>query len=1049
MFTRCSRPSAAIVRVMALSALLAALQPQPLRADPAGDYKVAVEFYSQERWDVAVDGFRAFLKAYPQDPLAPAARLYLGQALVAQRQFGVARDLFREYVRLNADAPGIALARFRLAECSYFLKDDGPALQAFDEYLGKHPGHELAPRARLYRGLTQLRLKDPAGAADTLQALIDRKPDPAILAEATLSLAQAQERLGKIEAAIDVYQQLADDKNSPFAADAHFRLGTLAFNAADFPRAAEHFVAVATGFPEHQLATIAILNAGYAEYSLGHAPAALAHFEQAAADPQQALIAGMWIGLTHKQASDLPAAAAAFRATYEKDTQQPLADKLVFHWGDCELRRGDFAEARRLFVEVADRWPDGERGDDSLHLATEAMLRAGDLADAEQLNARFETSYPASSLRWRQQILAGRIDMARGDALAAANSTDPAAADRYRRAADRLARVVAESEVPENQLEARLQLGRVHDRLNDPAQVIATLEPIAAAFRDQQGSADLADGLILLAHALNRAGQHADAAAAAQLYVDQPGIADAPAALTELALAQVHLNDEAALTAALDELTKLDASGLRAVAAIYQCAEAAYAARNWALAATLFARAATFDASAGYRAAALSGLGYARHEAGEHDQSAAAFAELLQLANVESRLASNAAHMRGLSLQLAGKADEAISAYQEGLRKFAPVEGATPTGDDVETAQNAYRCGKGAARLLREADRTDAADAAYEATFKVLTALPADRQAELDRLLSEWALLSYESQRYQRSDELFKRLVELRPDSELADDARLYLGESQFFDGNQADAQAIFEALVKEEQADEFVRHRASLLLLDIVAKREEWDQLLDYADRFCQQFPTSNQQAYARYRAGEAALQLDKLERAVAELTGLTKLEDEKATEAEWYTSVYVLLAESQFRAKDYPAVEATVEAFRQRFPDSPLLYHADEIVGRSYIKRAMLNEARSSLVKVVDSETGQRTKTAARAQFHIAESYLIEKDYSAALREYYKVYVNYQFPEWQAVALYQSGQCDESLENWQDAKQNYEKLIKEFPDHEYAEQARQRITAISSRLQ
>jgi TolA-binding protein len=405
--------------------------------------------------------------------------------------------------------------------------------------------------------------------------------------------------------------------------------------------------------------------------------------------------------------------------------------------------------------------------------------------------------------------------------------------------------------------------------------------------------------------------------------------------------------------------------------------------------------------------------------------------------------------MRGLSLQLAKRRDDAIAAYQEGLKNFAPPEGTAVAAEAVEPAQNAYRCGKGAARLLREAGQVEESDAAYAAAFKILTSLPAEQQTELDKLVNEWALLSYENQRYERSDELFKLLIEKRPDSELADDARLYLAESQFFAGKRDEAAAAFKVLADDSKADEFVRRRASLLLLDIAADREDWDELLKDADRFLERFPESDQRAYARYRSGEAALQLDQLNRAIADLSALAAVQDEKVTKSEWYSSVYVLLGEAQFRAKDYPAVEKTVAEFRQRFPASPLLYHADEILGRSYKQRAMMTDARAALTKVTNSEAGRRTRTAAKAQFHIAETYLIEKDYAAALAEYYKVYVNYQFPEWQAPALFQAGQCDESLGNKKEATTTYETLMKEFGDTEFAKKAQERLAEIKQQGQ
>jgi cellulose synthase operon protein C len=239
------------------------------------------------------------------------------------------------------------------------------------------------------------------------------------------------------------------------------------------------------------------------------------------------------------------------------------------------------------------------------------------------------------------------------------------------------------------------------------------------------------------------------------------------------------------------------------------------------------------------------------------------------------------------------------------------------------------------------------------------------------------------------------------------------------------------------------------VLLLDIAANREQWPELLERGQKFLEHFPESPQRAYARYRVGEAALQSGDLNRAATELKTLANLKDDPATNAEWYSSVYVLLAEAQYRAKDYDAVEQTIAEFRNRFPTSPLLYHADEILGRSYLKRAKLGEARQAFNKVIQSESGRRTKTAAKAQFNIAESWLIEKDYATALAEYYKVYVNYPIPEWQAPALFQAGQCDESQENWRDAAQSYEILIKEFPESEFAERARARLADLRARLE
>jgi outer membrane protein assembly factor BamD (BamD/ComL family) len=162
----------------------------------------------------------------------------------------------------------------------------------------------------------------------------------------------------------------------------------------------------------------------------------------------------------------------------------------------------------------------------------------------------------------------------------------------------------------------------------------------------------------------------------------------------------------------------------------------------------------------------------------------------------------------------------------------------------------------------------------------------------------------------------------------------------------------------------------------------------------------------------------------------------------------VPLLLAEANFQQKHYEQAEAVLATFRRENPGSPHLYQADEILGRCYKNRAMFPDARAAFARVVDSEAGRRTETAAKAQFNIAETYMIEKNYDSALAEYYKVYVNYRFPAWQAPALYQAAQCDEMQNRWVEAVKSYESLIKEFPESEFVEKATKRLQVARAKI-
>jgi TolA-binding protein len=244
------------------------------------------------------------------------------------------------------------------------------------------------------------------------------------------------------------------------------------------------------------------------------------------------------------------------------------------------------------------------------------------------------------------------------------------------------------------------------------------------------------------------------------------------------------------------------------------------------------------------------------------------------------------------------------------------------------------------------------------------------------------------------------------------------------------------------------VKQRALVLLLDIAWEAKDWPTVVSTARALIQKFPQGDQRAFAEYRLGEGLLQTGKTSEAIETLAKLHDTPDTAVKQAEWFPGVRLLLAEAQLQGQKYAAVEATVQKFRDEDPQSPLLYQADEILGRRFKNEARWEEARTALKRVVDSESGRRTETAAKAQLLIAETYLLEMKDSEAVAEYYKVFLNYDFPEYQAPALYQSAKCDERLMRWASAVKAYETLIQTFPEDEYAKKAQPELEAAKKRV-
>ncbi|MFG0335212.1 MAG: tetratricopeptide repeat protein [Maioricimonas sp. JB049] len=1014
--------------------------PVPARADAIDDYNVAIEFYRQQRYDQAAQSFRTYLDEHPQHNKAPLAQLYYGQSLVYLRKFEPARNVFRSFVTKYPEHPDTALARYRVAESSFFLGDLPAAQKEFAGFLSRHPDHELAEWALQYLGEAQLRASNVAEAAQTFERYIEKYPDGRLADDSRFGLARAYEAQKKPDQAIALYRALANRPESPRAADAQFNLGARYFEDGRYEEASRAFAAVGEKFPQSALAGLAALNAGFADYRLDRFDAAAEHFRAAATSPEQAATAGFWIGLSLKSQGDFDDAADQFQQMFEQAGETEQGEKILFHWADSQFRAQQFQQAEELFLRQVQQWPDGELADDALHTATEAAIRDGRLDDAEQLSARFRKDYPDSGLMLLQDLLDGRRHLAAGDQL-----EGDAAAAKYRDAAAVFESVLEESNVDRTRTLASVQLAQASSRLRDHQRVRDLLEPVMKSIREGTTDPDTSASLVLLANSLIELQQYEPAAAAADLYLQvTPHGADAGRALAAVARARAHLQERLAVQTALEQMARRDPPYPGLPATVYEVAEIAYDQNDWDWSSELFNQLVTLGPESGYHAAALAGLGYSQHESGQFDQAAETFSTLLDAHPDDRELASTSAYMRGLALQSAGKSEQAATAFLKGASQFAldpSVE--SPTDEQLAASLNAYRSGKGAARVLRELKKADESDKAYESAYNELKRHPEDRQDELDKLIHEWALLSYENENYARSDELFALLVRERPQSDFADDARLYLGESDYFAGRLDQAEQRFEELLAGDEADDFVRHRGLVLLLDIAAEQQDWEQLLANSRRLASTFPESEQLAYARYREGEALLQTGKVDEAIALLAELKSQWSGSETESrpEWAASVWLLLAEARLRNKDYAGVEQTAADFRTANPESPLLYQADEILGRSYKNRAMFAEARDAFARVTNSQTGRRTETAAKAQFHLAETHLIEKDFDAALREYYKVYTSYQFPEWQAPALFQAARSDEALGNWDGAVKSYEKLVAEFPESQFAKDAVPRL--------
>jgi cellulose synthase operon protein C len=1007
---------------------------RPAEAAPADDLKLAVAHYNGKRYEEAAASFQLYLKAAPKDAKEiPTAQFFLGLSQVHLEQYDDARQTLRAFVRDHAKDEHVADARYQTGWSSYLLGDHESAVREFRSFLDNHEKHRNAEYALTYLGDALLQSQEPDAAAKSFRRSLDAFPKGAMAEDARMGLARAYELQKLATEAIEEYRVVANDPRATRRAEARFAAAGLLYGIDLFEESAEEYDAFVDAFPEGKLLPAARLNGGFAHFKAGNFETAIERFDAAAADPEQAGTARYWSGLALRELGEHARASAQLAAAFAAAKEGANAPTILYQWADTEFLRGEYASAAKLFAQLSDGWPKDDLGDDALHEAGNSALRNGDVNEAIRLVNLFEERYgDRGPLAIRQQVLTARIELARGKP------------EDVRRAEQRLEVVLRTAKDDDETIDhARYELARARYQLEDHDGVAKALEQLLPRVRKAGRASPYVEALVLASSSLLAAEEYAAADVAAADYLSlEPTGPQAHHATANRAVARARLGEREPAENFLEALAVLDRDAELLHRTQYDVGEIAYDAEDYAWAAAAYESVLEDGLDTKLAPAALYGLAWSKYQQKDFAAATPRFRSFVERFGDDPKLGPEARFMVGKSLQDAGEFAEAAKAFEAGFAKYAPSTPAAAGAEQEGSTGYAFKAGVQAAESSRRGGDVARADEAFQRVHATFPKAKGD-----DVLLDTWALMHYRAENFERADELFRELVERHPESDRADDARFHLAESANLAGRTEDARKAFTALAADASADEYVRELSLFHLLELDVAARDWPAVVERSQRFVERFPKSRHVPLATFRRAEALVGGDAKGTAAARtlLTGL--LDDWSANEVAkepWFARVRLLLAELAVREKDYDAAVAHVETLFEERPESPFLYQAHELRGRVHKQQAQFVEARAEFAKVTDDEHGAKTETAAKAQFMIAETHLMQKDYRNARREFVKVSTLYDFPEWRAHALFQAGGCDEALGNLDAARQAYQDLLADYPESDHAQDARDRLRVL-----
>jgi cellulose synthase operon protein C len=464
---------------------------------------------------------------------------------------------------------------------------------------------------------------------------------------------------------------------------------------------------------------------------------------------------------------------------------------------------------------------------------------------------------------------------------------------------------------------------------------------------------------------------------------------------------------------------------------VERLAEAVYDANDAAWAAELSSQLVALNASTEYELKGKLNLGWSQFKAGKLSDANATFDELLKK-NLPDSIAAEAALIRGRILHETGKDEDALAMYNMVIERYPKSK---QHGDALLAA----------AQLRDKLKQTSAAAAFYERLAKEHPQYP-----KLDAALYEWAWISYDLGKPEEAARLFARLHKDYPQSRFSAEAACQLAKHALDAKEYRQADKLIDEALKpktvtagsDEQYQAKVREYAMFLRGEISAAKADWPKTREAFETMLREHPASQRRVLAEYWIAEAYYRQRDYAAASTRFERLA--EQLKGKREPWMATVSLRRAESLVKLNQWTDAYEVATRIEKDFPNFKQQHEVDCLMGRCLANRAEFDVARKMYNKAIDSASGAKTETAAKAQWFIGETYFHQKKYETALHEYMRVKLLYDYPKWSALALLQAGKCRERLGDSKEAAKIYQEILKSYPDTFSAEDASKELARL-----
>jgi TolA-binding protein len=403
-------------------------------------HQAALCYVRLDRAGDAVDQWEAIVKDSASAPIAEKAWARAGDLYFQAQKYREAERCYQGLMEHFAATEGASIAMLRLAQCAYNEQHDEEALKAYSEVTAKFPGTPAAKEAARGTELALYRLGQRANGTEVLQRLTEQYP------------------------------------TSAFAADAQFQIAKRRYQEKKWADAAEAFRRVVSRFPGYSAADQAQFLLADALEKAGDANGArLAQEQFLSYFPQSSLRPTVEFrqGLAHFEAKEYAQAAVSFTRALGESTSVDVRSASRYNLALCTRLLGDVDGARAALEAYRKDYPGDARAVDVAYQLGDLNESSGQIAAAVTEYERGLAANPKPAMATELAFRLGRCREQQADTQGAIRA--------YRQAS-----VVAGYRADPFRLSALARLAALYEGQRDYGKALAMYRDIAQSSSDRE-----------------------------------------------------------------------------------------------------------------------------------------------------------------------------------------------------------------------------------------------------------------------------------------------------------------------------------------------------------------------------------------------------------------------------------------------------------------------------------------------------------------------------------------------------------------------------------